>query len=254
MSVAYRTLLNVTGPAPFTVQGGTVTTSGIYTLHTFTGSGTLTVTGVGDVDYLIIGGGSGCRGFFDSNDPGGGGAGGDLKEIFNYNISAGTYTVTVGAGGASFSNAIGGESSISTIDSALGAPSNSNTINELLGKNSRNKSGGINFGTGRAGGGASHNQDGGDATSTKGGNGGLGTLSTILGVKYCGGGGGGGTFGLWPGGDGVDGGGSGGGLGIPDGASGMANTGGGGGGKSSSSQRQGGNGGSGRIVIRYITP
>lgn len=242
----------VTTTPAFTVVGGTVTTSGIHTLHTFTGSGTLTITGSGDIDYLIIGGGSGSKSEFAVGNVGGGGAGGDLKEIFNYNISAGIYTVTVGAGGAKFTNQAGVTSSISGVDSALGAPQISATFSPRTGKNSRNKTGGAQSTTARAGGGASHNQDGGNATSNKGGNGGLGTLSTITGLAYTGGGGGGASS--TNGGDGNDGGGNGGGAFTVNGSSGAVNTGGGGGGKSQAAFTDGGNGGSGLVVIRFVTP
>jgi len=65
-------------PTFIAATGGTITTSGNFKVHTFTGPGTFTVCSVGNaagsnsVDYLVIGGGGGggaCRG-------GGGGAGG----------------------------------------------------------------------------------------------------------------------------------------------------------------------------------
>lgn len=50
-----------TGPALFAGQlscsGGTVTSSGGNIIHTFTSSGTLTCTGLGTFNYLIVGGG-----------------------------------------------------------------------------------------------------------------------------------------------------------------------------------------------------
>ena len=55
--------------------GGTVTTSGLYTIHTFTTSGTFTPTVGGTVEYLVVGGGGGAGGG-DSVGRGGGGGGG----------------------------------------------------------------------------------------------------------------------------------------------------------------------------------
>ena len=87
-----------------------------YVYHTFTGSGTLTVTeGTGNIEYLIIGGGgAGGGGYY--RIAGGGGAGGLLSnspevpttsqprgnatQKAAYEISPGQYTITVGGGGA----------------------------------------------------------------------------------------------------------------------------------------------------------
>ena len=56
---------------PFVVTGGTIVTSGGYRYHTFTSSGSFTVSsGSKSVEYLIVAGGGGSQG-------GGGGAGGD---------------------------------------------------------------------------------------------------------------------------------------------------------------------------------
>ena len=57
------------GPAvantPFTATGGTKTTGGGYTIHTFTSTGAATFvvnTGVGNVEYLVVAGGGGGAG------------------------------------------------------------------------------------------------------------------------------------------------------------------------------------------------
>lgn len=93
------------GAAPlgaFTATGGTKTTSGSYTLHTFTypQSGTTFVVS-GDpkpIDFLLVGGGGsgggGCPGAT------GGGGGGAVIYQTNVPIVPGTYTVTIGQGGA----------------------------------------------------------------------------------------------------------------------------------------------------------
>ena len=101
-----------------TATGGTVTCSGDYKIHTFTGPGTFTVSGAGtpagstQVDYMVIAGGGGGGGA----DGGGGGAGGfreshstpvsgsytasPLATPTGITVSAQAYPITVGAGGA----------------------------------------------------------------------------------------------------------------------------------------------------------
>jgi len=98
--------------------GGTVTTSGDYKIHTFTGDGCFVVTNQGtplgstQVDYLVVAGGGGG-----SAGPSGGGAGGGgfreshsvpvsgcysaspLATPTGITLSATTYPVTVGGGG-----------------------------------------------------------------------------------------------------------------------------------------------------------
>ena len=97
-----------TGLIPPIATGGTtqdyVINGATYRIHSFTsiGNTTFTVTRKGIVDYLIVaGGGSGGVGYASGSCVGGsgGGAGGLLtgKKI----IEADTYTITVGAGGAS---------------------------------------------------------------------------------------------------------------------------------------------------------
>lgn len=97
---------------PIEATGGTISTftagSAIYTVHTFTSSGTFTVAAgsEGVIDYLIVGGGG--RGF-----GGGGGGGGVLQGTFS--AVAGNYAVTRGSGGVPLSwwdIANGGNSSI----------------------------------------------------------------------------------------------------------------------------------------------
>jgi len=79
-------------PVIFTGTGGTKTTSGIYTIHTFTSSGTFTPNSPGIVEVLVVAGGGGGSGA-------GGGAGGFVASS-SYVVTAQTYNVTVGAGGA----------------------------------------------------------------------------------------------------------------------------------------------------------
>ena len=101
------------GASGLTATGGVISeyTSGpaTYRAHIFTSSGTFSVSAIGDfpaeVDYLVIGGG-GAGGY---NAGGGGGAGAFRTSIPGHTLaqpsitvstSPGSYTVTIGAGGA----------------------------------------------------------------------------------------------------------------------------------------------------------
>jgi hypothetical protein len=124
-----------------TATGGTVTTSGNFKIHTFTGPGTFCVSCAGNaqgsntVSYMVIGGGAGAG----ANAGGGGGAGGyrEGKSSFDcytaspLNAPAGLpvsvqgYPIAVGGGGAGSSSgtekgASGVNSTFSTITSAGG--------------------------------------------------------------------------------------------------------------------------------------
>ena len=125
-----------------TATGGTITTSGDFKIHTFTGPGTFCVSAaagaVAIVDYMVVaGGGSGGP----STHGGGGGAGGfresksptyapawtasPLVSTSSLPVSAQAYPVTVGAGGTAPSspstNGVKGSNSIfSTITSTGG--------------------------------------------------------------------------------------------------------------------------------------
>jgi hypothetical protein len=99
----------------FTAEGGTVTTFDNFKVHTFTSSGTFTVTsGTAQVEYLVVaGGGAGGRCTDTSvHGGGGGGAGGYRCSVTGENsganssaeaklsVTTGSYTVIVGSGGA----------------------------------------------------------------------------------------------------------------------------------------------------------
>lgn len=236
------------------ISGGTVTTDGTYTYHTFTTSDTLIVDRSGKIDYLIVGGGS--AGKYGETGGGGGGGGGFVRELMNQTITTGTYTVTVGAGASLSSNLAGSESSISTINSAPGGQGGGASTWQIGRSSGRGFVGGTaqtdNYGSG--GGGDSAN--GKNASAIKAGNGGEGRLSVITGIRYGGGGGGGSQSNSSPSsiGIGADGGGDGGYNGA-NGTDAIANRGGGGGGGSFGSiNGNGGRGGSGIVVIRYVTP
>jgi hypothetical protein len=151
-----------------TATGGTVSSVGDYTVHTFTSSGTFVLHTSGEIEYLIVagggGGGSGYQG-------GGGGAGG----LRNGSIikTAGSYTVTVGAGGA------GGTSGSSGTPAANG--SNSSALGVACsggGRGAAEGGGGGYAQTGGSGGGGTHGMGNvagaGTVSAAEGNNGGAG--------------------------------------------------------------------------------
>ena len=258
--------------------GGVITRSGGYTIHTFLSSGTFTCPLAKSTDYLVVAGGGGGA-------HGGGGAGG-LLQGSGFAVSARAYSITVGSGGAGVganNGAVGGSggnsifSSLTAIGGGGGGYINVNgattggsgggsggTVSGSLGANGTsgqgNKGGdttaaiGNNQPSGGGGGASAVGQDAQSATIS--GNGGNGTTSSISGasVTYAGGGGGG----HWTTGTAGSGGTGGGGAGgnqnsVANSQSGTVNTGGGGGGAGSSAY-VGGSGGSGIVIVRYLTP
>jgi len=112
-------------PTYITATGGTITTSGSFKIHTFTGPGTFTVCSVGNasgsdkVDYLVVaGGGAGGNGSSAGGYGGGAGGAGGYREspgtasgcyavsplgaapAVALPVTATGYPVTVGAGGS----------------------------------------------------------------------------------------------------------------------------------------------------------
>lgn len=116
LSVGQAKASDISQAPVFTVAtGGTITTSGDFKIHTFTGPGTFTVTQLGNkptipaggpsnVDYRVVaGGGNGGTAYYS----GGGGAGGHRTTFpspscnaGSFPVSAQAYPITVGAGGA----------------------------------------------------------------------------------------------------------------------------------------------------------
>jgi len=76
------------------ITGGTKVISGGYTYHTFLSSGNFVLGEAKNIEYLIIAGGGSAGSY-----AGGGGAGGVLSGTKS-SLSAGTYGIVVGAGGA----------------------------------------------------------------------------------------------------------------------------------------------------------
>jgi len=231
------------------------------------GSGSLTFTRGGAVEYLVVGGG-GSGGLGASG--GGGGAGG--YSIGSMPVISAQHFVAVGAGGAG-TNSTGENGASSTafsLTSDGGGGGNGLNGGSGGGGRLRNQSGGTATGNGvgndggasvsgssgvvgGGGGGGGANENGADGTTSVGGDGGDGLSSSISGaaVTYAGGGGGGGRSGVSAGSAGSGGGGDGSATStVAD--SGTANTGGGGGGGGfDSTAGTGGDGGSGIVIARY---
>jgi hypothetical protein len=260
-------------PTSISATGGTISTSGGYTIHTFTNVGTSTFkpTGSGTVEILVVAGGGGAG--FDGG--GGGGAGGFITNTVS--VAAGTdYTVVVGAGGAAAINttsngapgansqfgvvaALGGAGGYSghavVIATTTGGSGGGQGFNEGgpgLGTLGQGYQGGYNSYGSAGGGGGGAGAVGGNASSAKGGNGGNGIQSDISGVTtWYGGGGAGGSWNGTGGTGGLGGGGNAGGNSAAAGMDGAANTGGGGGGNGYASNGAAGKGGSGIVIVRY---
>jgi hypothetical protein len=264
--------------------GGTVTTAGGYTYHTFFSSGMFVpTTNITGAEVLCVAGGGGGS----STLGGGGGAGGLVYASSQSYTSGVNYAAIVGAGGrvgADYTNASNGTNSVfaaGTVAVGGGYGSGGGATNAGgnggsgggAGFNSGSYSGGTaTAGQGNAGGGTGSTNNGG------GGGGGAGAAGQTCGSNFAGAGGNGvNTYSAWstatstgsdgyyaggggggartsastvPGTSGLGGGGFGGGNGAA--TSGLPNTGGGGGG-GAVSLSAGGNGGSGIVIVRYTT-
>ena len=297
------------GQTYIVATGGTITTCGDYKIHTFNSSGCFVVSTLSnlstnnEVSYLVVagGGGGGTSSCGPSSTAGAGGGAGGFREnkagvdIYTASplngstpitVTASTYPITVGAGGAgrpypsSSPGSQGASSIFSSITSAGGGGGGSRTPTGFAAGGPGGSGGGGHLPTlppgaagigntppvsppqGNPGGGAGGTTMPGPGSTGGGGAGaaapitfaggdGVATLiSPTGGVPSCStryyAGGGGGGAGTQPGGKG------GGGQGRPA-VAGTTNSGGGGGGSLSGTQggEAGGNGGSGVVIIRY---
>ena len=250
---------------PFTSSGGTITTTGGYRIHSFTGTAGFEYTGATrNMEYLIVaGGGGGNKASQDGYNGGGGGAGG--FKTGTSSIATGSYNIVVGGGGgvgvqgsnSSFNSIVstgggrgGQNSSGGTGGSGGGGSMGGGAGSGTVGEGNNGSAGAGRDGGGGGGGGAgavAGNVSG--ANNRNGGPGGTGLPSTITGssVTYAGGGGGGGSW--YCSSCGGAGGAGGGGAGGSSGSSGSANTGGGGGGAFLGGAASGG---SGIVIVRYL--
>ena len=271
---------------PFVATGGTKSTSGSKTIHTFTSPGTFSVTSGSNtnLEYLVVAGGGGAGG-------GGGGAGG-YRTGTGFSVGTGSYSVTVGAGGNGGSGGpippgnAGNNSVFSTITAAGGGSGggaggsggnggsgggggqdagSAGSGNTPPTSPPQGNNGGVTQrnGYGGAGGGGGAGQQGSNAVTAspviaRGGAGGNGTANSISGssVTYAGGGGGGCNTNTSPAPGPGPGGSGGGGTGAfqhqTSGSNASINTGGGGGGAEYDGP-SGGNGGSGIVILSYPT-
>ena len=271
---------------PVAPTGGSITIDGAYTLHTFTEDETFTPNVTGNVRVLVIGGGGG-GGIY----AGGGGGGGGMVYNSAYGVTANTgIAITIGRGGNGngISGSTSGENGVSTVFGVItavggggGAQYNVQGVNGGSGGGAGQSPNFYNGGTatqGTSGGGTGYGHHGGsngsidssagggggagavgvDAISGKSGNGGAGlNISDINTTTYAGGGGGGTRSGTR--GYGVNGGGDGGDNNGSDLATaGTPNTGGGGGGGGGGGTcggpcQNGKAGGSGIVIVKYLT-
>lgn len=267
-------------------SGGTITRDGNYLVHTFTGSGTLNITSAPNnavLQYLVVAGGGGGGQYYAA---GGGGAGGLFTKGVIPSVNA--YPIVVGAGGsgATVAYTAGSNGSVSTFYGLTangggggGGYSFPNGLNGGSGGGGGGQDAyvftypggtgtagqGNNGGAGKAasgntgagGGGGGATSVGADAVYTvSNGNGGTGITSSIKGFLsgYAGGGGGGGFVTI--GGSATQGGGFGGVGNNTSGQNATINTGSGGGGAGgeTGSSNKGGDGASGVVIVRYLSP
>ena len=224
-SVSNYIYVTASSAAAFSATGGTETTVGAYTVHTFTTSGNFIVTGSRELEIFLVGrGGTGGTG-----NPSNAGAGADGGAVLESSMSFSTnvYGIRVGGAGSLY----GTTENYSAIQLAV-----DNILEQALQ--------GANGGTGVSSG-AGANGTGGVTNDWRGSSQGYGG----------GGGGGAGTAGASPG-YGVNGGGNGGYNIFPTNyaaTGGASNTGGGGGGGYKYNPTAGGAGGTGIVIIRYLT-
>ena len=166
-------------PSFISATGGTATTSGNYKIHTFTSSGNFVVDSVGNGNgggalssYLVIAGGGGGGG----EEGGGGGAGGfregrasndsytvsPLNAPAGITLSAGSYPITVGAGGTG-----------QTVDSGNPGGNGSNSVFSTITSTGGGKGAGQGLTTGSTGG------SGGGGQGNGGTNGGAGNTPSV---------------------------------------------------------------------------
>jgi hypothetical protein len=129
--------LSVARAAAYAELGGSATEVGGYRVHTFSlTSDTIEFTSPGQIDYLIVAGGGAGGGLTSSTPPGGGGGAGGLL-TGSTTVSVGTYTISVGLGGATASlnkGQNGSDSSISSIGSCIGGGAGGSYPNSSSGK------------------------------------------------------------------------------------------------------------------------
>ena len=176
---------SVTTATP-SASGGTVTYDGLYTVRTFTSSGTLTVSG-GTItaDVLVVaGGGAGGKSgnLFTGVTSGGGGAGGLIYQT-GVSLASGSYAVTIGTGGLAGQTYVdraaanGVNTTVGSLYTAVGGGYGAGAMSPFaVGANSGGSGGGAGDGDGTIGIGTQPSQSGNSGTYGFGRNG--GSIST----------------------------------------------------------------------------
>ena len=230
--------------------GGTITTDGIYKVHTFTSSGSFNVLSIpGRIEVIIVGGGGGGG---QNNWTGAGGGGGEAK-YYTTTSTVRSYNVIIGGGGggACSNSTNGGNGGTSTFDTTSSYGGNVHGINYNCYKSGNSN----NCGSGAGGSGYSAAAGGGGSGAAgSGSTGGVGSLFTSgyysgNTTRYGAGGGGGSESGYGATSPGSTG------AGYATGTSavaGSSGTGGGGGGGSVAQGYCSAAGGSGTVIVRYI--
>ncbi|MDO8442857.1 MAG: prepilin-type N-terminal cleavage/methylation domain-containing protein [bacterium] len=263
-----RTFTVTVAAIAFSATGGDITYSGGYTIHTYkttTTDKTFTPNTAGNVEVLVVAGGGGGGTW-----NGGGGAGGLIYNAA-FPVTAQAYTITIGNGGG---QAVSGQNSVFSSLTAIGGGAGGADGAAGVAGGSGGGGGGANGGAGGsgttnqgyaggyragfgspypAGGGGGAGGLGGDAlNANQGGVGGVGLQYSISGSAtwYAGGGGGGISCGGAAGG--IGGSGVGGNSAKPP-TSGAPHTGSGGGGYADCLISYSATGGSGIVIIRYLT-
>lgn len=255
------------------ITGGIITTSGLYTIHTFLSSGTFITDKNINVDVLVVAGGGGGG----SHVGAGGGAGGLIYQT-DFFVGNGNYSVTVGLGGDGASaptKGYNGQYSIFSSLTAIGGGGGQSWSSGGPGAHGGSGGGSIEAGSvstcvegqgnpggvgafttvwaddfsGASGGGGAGGPGHNGVYPGVAGAGGIGRQISISGspVWYAGGGGASSNTAVYVGVGGLGGGASGANNPLPA----TPNTGGGGGG--AGDPNLGGSGGSGIVIIRYLT-
>tara|TARA_R110000782_G_scaffold227503_2_gene314236 strand:- start:828 stop:2801 length:1974 start_codon:yes stop_codon:yes gene_type:complete len=260
---------------PIVATGGSISTVNGYKYHTFTSSGTFSVTSPGTVEYLVVAGG-GDGGFRNGDWPGNGGGGAGAALVGSGLVTTGTHSMVVGAGaptrntnnGSNYAggSSVWGPTGVTAQGGGSGGSPQSN--NNYAGYHGGSGGGGTYTAAGGSGvagvgndGGAGGGSGGGESAGGGGGAGAVGGSGTngnggagiqwLNGNYYAGGGGGSKNNDSNPVNSpgGIGGGGN---PGYQTSGSAGSSTTGGGGGAAGTPNASGGAGGSGIIIIRYL--
>ena len=210
--IRYKSAIPVTSVTkiftePSVTSGGTITPVSIdtnYKYLSFTNQTSYTVNFPDNTecDILIVaGGGAGGRNPAANGRSGGGGGAGGLLYYEKYNVTNGTYTITVGGGGQGQINTLrgnnGGNSSFGSIIATGGGGGGGTHIDGSLSGTYRYLTNGADGGSGGGGGAGFSGTSGGSGIINQGNNGGGNGADVYYGGAGAGGGGAGGAAQTW---------------------------------------------------------